>query len=86
MAKIKDAKAVFESDVEWFHQHRQELVPQYEDQYVAILNRAVVDHDPAFEKLAERIYAKYGYRDFVMQKVKANAKPYRIVSPRLSRP
>ncbi|MFH1140604.1 MAG: DUF5678 domain-containing protein [Chloroflexota bacterium] len=86
MAKIKDGKTVFESDVEWFHQHRQELVPQYQDQYVAILNGAVVDHDPGFEKLAERIYAKYGYRDFVMQKVKANAKPHRIVSPRLVRP
>ena len=86
MAKIKDAKAVFESDVEWFDQHRQELVPQYQDQYVAILNGAIVDYDPAFEKLAERIYSKYGYRDFVMQKVKANANPYRIDSPRLVRP
>ncbi len=86
MAKTKAPRIVFESDVEWFDKHRQELLLQYQDQYVTILSGAVVDHDPAFEKLAERVYAKYGYRDFVMQKVKANAKPYRIDSPRLVRP
>ena len=74
---------MFDADLQWFAQHKDELLAQYDGQFVAILNGTVVDSDADFEKLAERIYAKYGYRDFVMQKVRPMPSPTESFLPGL---
>lgn len=52
------------------------LLETYLNQYVAFEDGQVLDHDVDRIKLAERVYAKYGCRDFVMQQVTPGKRMY----------
>ncbi|MGH2398615.1 MAG: DUF5678 domain-containing protein [bacterium] len=73
-------------DLDWFEANRKRLVKRYRDEYVAIINRKVVDHDPDFGALANRVFAKYGNNPIAIPKVTLEERVVHIRSPRLVQP
>ena len=67
-------------DLAWYDAHKARLERRYAGQYVAIVGRAVVDHDVAFEALARRVFAKFGTRSICMPRV--GRAELRVRSPR----
>jgi hypothetical protein len=61
------------------------LLETYLNQYVAFEDGQVLDHDVDRIKLAERIYAKYGCRDLVMQQVTPGKRVYHVGGFRMMR-
>jgi hypothetical protein len=72
-------------DLEWFEANRHRLLRRYPNEYVAILNRKVVDHDREFAGLAQRVFAKYGVRSIAMPQVTAQERVVHLRSPGLAR-
>lgn len=68
---------------DWFERNRSALVKRYPDEYVAIVDDEVVDHDADFDALAMRVFAKLGMRSVFMPRVTAKPRTLRIPSPRL---
>ena len=67
-------------DLAWYESRRAHLERKYAGQYVAIVGRAVVDHDVAFEALARRVFARFGPRSICMPRVGRDE--LRVRSPR----
>lgn len=65
---MRDAGSTFDSDLAWYQAHRAELARTYRGQYVAIINRQVVDADADFSALAKRVFARFGQRSVLIQK------------------
>lgn len=63
------APSDLERDMEWFAAEHPRLVRRHADEYVAIIDRAVVDHDRDFDALARRVFATYGQRNTYMPRV-----------------
>ena len=61
------------------------LLVEYFNEYVAFENGDVLDHDLDRKALAQRIYTKYGYRDFLMRKVTSEDRVYSIGGFRTSK-
>lgn len=70
----------------WYHRHRERLRAQYQGQYLAVVGRAVVDHDRSFEALADRVFARFGARPVWMPRAEAGESRARVRSPRRVRP
>lgn len=68
-------------DLNWFEANRKRLLRRYRNEYVAIVNRKIVDHDPDFGVLARRVFAKYGLRSIAMPKVTADERVVEIPTP-----
>jgi len=73
------------ADLDWFARNRRRLVRRYRDEYVAIVNRRIVDHDADFDALARRVFATYGVRSIAMPKVTPAARVADIPTPRVAR-
>jgi hypothetical protein len=56
-------------DFDWYNANQSRLERQYSGQYVAVVDRVVVDHDVAFEPLARRVFARFGTRSICMPRV-----------------
>ncbi len=72
------------AEAEAFRQLHPELVKQYLGRYVAIHNGKVVDHDPDFQALHQRIRQRFGRQAVLLRQV--TPEPERtlvILSPRL---
>jgi len=54
-------------------------------QYAAILGDKVIDHDPDYSALAERVFSKYGVRSLYMPKVGEADRVVRIGRPAVLR-
>ena len=67
-------------DLAWYESRKAHLERKYAGQYVAIVGRAVVDHDEAFEALARRVFARFGARSICMPRVGRDQ--LRVRSPR----
>ncbi len=52
----------FEEDMSWAGARYEELAKQYPEQYVAVDNKRVVDHDRDLPKLVSRMKTNYGER------------------------
>jgi hypothetical protein len=61
-----------------FNAAKPALLEKYLNQYVAFEDGQVLDHDVDDQKLAERVYAKYGYRDLIMQRVTPKERVYYV--------
>jgi hypothetical protein len=61
-----------------FDESRAALFEQYPNEYVAFEDGQVLDHDTDRVHLAERVYAKYGCRDLIMQQVTLEKTVYRV--------
>lgn len=68
-------------DLDWFEANRKRLAKRYRDEYIAIINRKVVDHDPDFGALARRVFAKYGVKSIAMPKVTPQERVVNIRTP-----
>lgn len=68
-------------DLDWFEANRRRLAKRYRDEYIAIINRKVVDHDPDFGALAQRVFAKHGVRSIAMPKVTPEERVVNIRTP-----
>ncbi len=80
-AHTPDGIGTIRPDLDWFEANRTRLVRRYRNEYVAIVNRKVVDHDPDFSALARRVFAKYGVRSIAMPKVTPEERIVRIPTP-----
>ncbi len=69
-------------DLDWFEANRQRLLRRYREEYVAVVNRRVVDHDADFGALAARVFAKYGRRPVAIPKVTPEPRVIHLRSPR----
>jgi hypothetical protein len=75
-----------ERELSWYESHREQLARQYGDEFVAIIDNQVVDHDAVFEALAERMFAAHGERSIFMPKVRTVGHTMRLRSPRIAHP
>jgi hypothetical protein len=72
--------------IRWYERNRQHLLSRYRGEYVAVLNRAVVDHDDDFAALAERVFKRLGSRPVFMPRVQEEEARAHVRSPRRARP
>lgn len=79
-----DATADLSADMRWFEKNRESITREYGGEYIAVVDRKVVDHDESFEALAERVFASEGPRNMFMPLV-APKRPLRVPSPRQAR-
>lgn len=49
----------FEKDTDWLQKHYDKLAEKYPDEYIAVLNEKIVDHNRDLRRLMGRIEAKY---------------------------
>ncbi len=71
------------ADMAWYAAEHPKLASRYGGEYVAIVDRAVVDHSRDFDVLARRAFATYGHRSIFMPRVVAQVVPeVRVRSPR----
>jgi hypothetical protein len=68
-----------------FDEARPALVADYLNEYVAFEDGQVLDHDVDRVRLAERVYAKYGCRDLIMQRVTLKKTVYHVGGFRMTR-
>src|SRR2546426_1216716 len=62
----------FDRSVRWYAKNRSRLLPQYDRQYIAIVDGRVIDHAPDFEALAVRVFKRMGGRAVFMPRVQAS--------------
>ncbi|MBE9031925.1 hypothetical protein IQ266_19500 [filamentous cyanobacterium LEGE 11480] len=74
----RDRLAYIEHQRQLFEQAKPNLLEQYSGEYVAFEDNQVLDHDVDRQHLAERVYAKYGYRDLLMQQVTQAERVYSV--------
>jgi len=49
----------FEENAKWLSSHYEELKKRFEDEWIAVLNKTVVDHDRELDRLVKRLRKKY---------------------------
>ncbi len=59
MVSAVDVLENFEENDNWLMENYGTLKRQYNNQWVAVLNKAVVDHDPDLKILVKRLRARY---------------------------
>ncbi len=68
----------------WYEDQQTRLLQRYANEYVAIVDRTVIDHDADFDALATRVFDRVGVRPVFMPRVVAHREPVRVRSPRRS--
>ena len=63
----------YEENVRWLSRHYERLKMKYNDEWVAVLNKAVVDYDRDLARLVERLRKKYpdAYSEIAVEYVTA---------------
>lgn len=84
LSLAEDLPEDFRRDWAWYERNKSKLLKRYRNQYVAIINRKVVDHDTESHTLAQRVFDRYGVRSIPMPKVIAKERVVHIYSPRLN--
>jgi hypothetical protein len=77
-AELRDA-------MRWYERNRARLLARHAGEYVAIVGRRVLDHDPDFAALAGRVFERLGVRSVFMPYVQAPERRARLRSPRVRR-
>ena len=75
-----------EADMAWYDAHKSQLLRRYPDEYLAVLDRRVLDHDLDFSALAARVFAKVGVRPVFMPQCVASERTVHLRSPRVVGP
>jgi hypothetical protein len=70
----------------WYERNRGRLLSRYRGEYVAVVDRTIVDHDRDFSALAERVFPRHGGRPVFMPLVQEGEALARVRSPRRGRP
>lgn len=71
-----------QDDIDWYEARKQRLLARYDDEYLAIVNREVVDHDRHFPTLARRVFARFGGRPIFMPRCALQERTVRLGGPR----
>ncbi|HEY3495755.1 MAG TPA: DUF5678 domain-containing protein [Polyangiaceae bacterium] len=79
-ARVPAPRIDLQTDLAWYEANRTQLEREYPGEYVAIIDEKLVDHDGEFERLASRVFAKYGARPVCMPRVGRSV--VRVRSPR----
>ena len=66
----------------WYERNRRRLLARYRGEYVAVVDRAVVDHDRDFAALAARVFGRHGGRPVFTPRVQEQEARARLRSPR----
>ena len=66
----------------WYERNRSRLLARYRGEYVAVVDKAVVDHDRDFAALAARVFARHGDRPVFAPRVQQTDARARLRSPR----
>jgi hypothetical protein len=74
-----------EADMAWYDAHKPSLLRRYQGQYLAIVNRRLVGHDREFDRLARRVFRRFGVRPVYMPKCVGEDRVATIASPRVVR-
>ena len=63
--------AQFDAANRWIAEQHESLVAKYNDQWIAVLDKSVVDHDKDIKKMKTRLKEKYGekYEEIVIDYV-----------------
>lgn len=83
--EFQDDLKPLETDMAWYEVHKRQLCQRYPGEYLAIVDRRVLDHDPDFSALAARVFAKVGVRPLYMPQCVAGDQIVSLRSPRLVR-
>jgi hypothetical protein len=70
-------------DQAWFEIEHERLSTLYPNQYIAIIQRSVVDHDIEFEPLARRVFGRFGVKSILMPQCGPASQEVKIRSPRV---
>ena len=65
-------------DMEYFRENVNDLLPEFQGKYVAVISRTVVDSDVEYIPLMDRVHSKYGDRPVVISEVPPKPRIYRI--------
>lgn len=76
----------FATEKHFLEKHKTELLKEYENKFIAIVNNEVVDSDEDFPALAKRVYKKFGYKDIFMPKLTKEREILHIPTPFLKKP
>lgn len=72
------------SDLAWYRENRERLSGRYADQYVAVVDHQVVDHDREFAALAHRVFERFGDRTVVIPNCILAERLVSLPSPRVT--
>jgi len=63
----------YEENVKWISRHYEGLKKKFMDEWIAVLNNVVVDHDRKLNRLVERLRKKYpeAYNEIAVEYVTA---------------
>jgi len=59
MSSVVAVLSRYEENVKWVSKHYGELKKKYMDEWIAVLNETVVDHDPDLGRLVKRLRRNY---------------------------
>lgn len=82
---VPDRLTEIAQDMDWYERNKPALLQRHEGQYLAIVDRQVVDHDPDAEALATRIADRYGHRSVYMPLCQSVPRVVNVRSPRVAR-
>jgi len=73
MSSVVAVLSRYEENAKWISKHYEELKKKFRDEWVAVLNSAVVDHDSELSRLVERLRKKYpeSYNEIAVEYVTA---------------
>jgi hypothetical protein len=66
----------------WYERNRERLSERFHNEYIAIVDDSVIDHDEDFASLATRVFERVGIRSVFMPRVTRSTQPARVRSPR----
>lgn len=78
-----EAGGELRDSMRWYEKHRARLLSLYPGEYIAVVDRRVLDHGKDFEALALRVFEKLGARPIFMPRVQDGEARQRVRSPRL---
>lgn len=81
----EDSEPDLRESMEWYRANHGRLLKRHRGEYIAILERKVVDHDAQFESLAARVFARWGVKPAFMPRVTDGTDRARSRSPRRKR-
>jgi len=59
MEALVQTLSKYEENVKWLSQRYDELKQKYKDEWVAVMNRSVIDHDKSLDRLVHRLRKNY---------------------------
>jgi len=59
MSSVVAVLSRYEGNAKWISKHYEELKKKFRDEWIAVVNGAIVDHDRELSRLVDRLRKKY---------------------------